>query len=296
VYPASVKTIANQIDAKYPPNPTTHVAQWREYAEDMGNTPSRDGGTVDPTGGTDCAHPAIGSGDPAELASAGDQYATRHNGFMYFHSIIDNTAECDANVVPLGTLLPNGTPSPAGHLATDLSSASTTPMFGFITPNLCDDGHDATCAGTNSSGTKTGGLVGADAWLSHWMPLILASPAYRSGTMLVVVTFDESDITDTNADASCCKEPSGPNTVAPGNAGAKKDKTAPGGGQVGALLLDPLYVAPGTVDVTGSYNHYSALRSYEDLLGLTTGGADGLGHLGFAAQAGLKPFGTDVFK
>jgi hypothetical protein len=37
------------------------------------------------------------------------------------------------------------------------------------------------------------------------------------------------------------------------------------------------------------------LRSYEDLLGLTKGGADGQGHLGFAATAGLAPFGPDVF-
>jgi hypothetical protein len=61
------------------------------------------------------------------------------------------------------------------------------------------------------------------------------------------------------------------------------------------VLLNPRYIKPGTVDVTGSYNHYSALRSYEDLLGLTTGGSDGHGHLGFAGAAGLQPFGTDVF-
>jgi hypothetical protein len=38
------------------------------------------------------------------------------------------------------------------------------------------------------------------------------------------------------------------------------------------------------------------LRSYEDLLGLTTGGADGKGHLGYAATTGMAPFGQDVFK
>jgi hypothetical protein len=43
------------------------------------------------------------------------------------------------------------------------------------------------------------------------------------------------------------------------------------------------------------YNHYSALRSYEDILGITRGGDDGLGHLGFAARPGLEPFGKDVF-
>jgi hypothetical protein len=67
----------------------------------------------------------------------------------------------------------------------------------------------------------------------------------------------------------------------------------PGGGRIGALLLNPTYVHVGTTDPsTATYNHYSALRTYEDLLGLT-GGADGQGHLGFAVTA--HSFGTDVF-
>jgi hypothetical protein len=71
--------------------------------------------------------------------------------------------------------------------------------------------------------------------------------------------------------------------------------TAPGGGQTGAVLLNRRLIRPGTENATGSYNHYSALRSYEDILGLTSGGADGLGHIGFAAAPGLVPFGPDVF-
>ena len=142
VYPSSVQTIANQLDAKYPPNPKTHVASWRGYDQDMGNTPSHDGGVADPTGGTDCAHPAMGATDTAEFATSADQYTTRHNPFVWFHSIIDNVAECDANVVPLGTLGPSGQPLPSGHLAVDLSREKTTPRFAFITPNLCSDGHD----------------------------------------------------------------------------------------------------------------------------------------------------------
>ena len=189
----------------------------------MGNDPTRDGGVADPTGGTDCAHPTVGGTDGAAIAEAADRYATRHNPFMYFHSIIDNTAECDANVVPLGKTTV-GTPSTfngaqlpdtfTGHLATDLSSEATTPKFGFITPNLCDDGHDATCAGTNVEGGKTGGLTGADLWLKHWMPLIMASPSYQSGQMLVVITSDEGDVTDTTA---CCNEQPGPNWAFPGH-------------------------------------------------------------------------------
>ena len=37
------------------------------------------------------------------------------------------------------------------------------------------------------------------------------------------------------------------------------------------------------------------LRSIEDLLGVTTGGSDSQGHLGYAGAADLKPFGADVF-
>ena len=296
VYPASVPTIASQLDAKYPPNPTSHVAAWRAYEQDMGNTPSRDGGSPDPTGGTDCGHPAIGAPDTAEVATPADQYTSRHNPFVWFHSVIDDTAECDANVVPLGTLGPNGTPSPTGHLAQDLRSESTTPRFGFVTPNLCDDGHDGTCAGLNSAGGQAGGLTAADGFLRAWMPLVFDSPAYKHGDMLVVITFDESDVSGgAGAATACCNEHPGPNTPAPGNAGAATDSAAPGGGQIGALLLNPRYIVPGSTDTKGSYNHYSALRSYEDLLGLTTGGSDGEGHLGFAASKGLVPFGTDVF-
>jgi hypothetical protein len=313
VYPAPTSTtngaptIADQLDAVDPPDPVTHVASWREYAEDMGNDPTRDGGTTDPLGGTDCAHPTVGGTDHAVVAEAADQYATRHNPFMYFHSIIDNTAECDANVVPLGAVAVgtpstlNGTQLPdtfTGHLANDLSSESTTPKFGFITPNLCNDGHDATCAGTNVEGGKTGGLTAADLWLKHWMPLIMASPSYKSGQMLVVITSDEGDDTDTTA---CCNEQPGPNWAYPGHspllgAAPTTPGADPGGGRIGTLLLNSTYIQPGTVDTTGYYNHYSALRSYEDLLGLTTGGTDGEGHLGFAAAPGLMPFGQDIFQ
>jgi phosphatidylinositol-3-phosphatase len=297
VYPSSVQTIANQLDAKYKPNATTHVASWRAYEQDQGNTPARDDGTPDPSGGTDCAHPAVGAPDTAEIATASDQFTTRHDPMVFFHSIIDNTAECDANVVPLGTLTASGTPSPTGHLAQDLSSEKTTPRFAFITPNLCNDGHDATCAGPNSVGTNVGGLAGADQFLKSWMPLILNSPAYKKGDTMVVITFDESEVAPVPSQGytqSCCGESSGPNTHAPGDAELSSD-SATGGGQIGAVLLAPKYIKAGSTDSTGSYNHYSALRSYEDLLGLTTGGTDGKGHLGYAATAGLKPFGKDVF-
>ena len=144
VFPAAVTTLASQLTAKR--------LTWKGYEEDMGNDPSRDGGTT-------CGHPTVGAKtDATTTAVVGDGYTTRHNPFLYFHSIIDNTTACNKDVVPLGSTtgaMPAGTPAGVTGLVTDLKSASTTPNFSFITPNLCDDGHDYPCTNT------TGGAKGA---------------------------------------------------------------------------------------------------------------------------------------
>lgn len=80
----------------------------------------------------------------------------------------------------------------------------------------------------------------------------------------------------------------------------------PGGGRVGSLLIGPT-IKPNSAS-TVHYNHYSWLRTMEDIFsvadgddelplpaGTVSGGIDGKGHLGFAAQPGLWPFGPDVF-
>ena len=93
VYPAptntthGAQTIADQLDAIYAPARSSNSASWRMYAEDMGNDPARDFGVIDPMGGTDCAHPPIDGVDSSNSAATNDQYATRHNPFVYFHSI-----------------------------------------------------------------------------------------------------------------------------------------------------------------------------------------------------------------
>jgi hypothetical protein len=183
-------------------------------------------------------------------------YATRHDPFVYFHSIIDSPV-CSANVVPLT------------GLAGDLQSVGTTPNLTYITPNLCDDGHDDPCV----DGRK-GGLVAIDAFLRSTVPQITSSPAYLKDGMLVI-TFDEADGGDTSA---CCNEQPGPNTAQPG-------RTGPGGGRVGAVVLSR-FITPGTVtDVP--YNHYALLRSMEDVFGLA--------YLGYAARSDLAAFGSDVY-
>jgi hypothetical protein len=333
VFPAPSKTkrgaqtIGDQLDRKFSKEherddeherERAHRLNWRSYAEDMGDDLQRDYGTPDAMGGATCAHPPINGVDHSNSAAANDQYATRHNPFVYFHSVIDNVQRCNDHVVPLGKLTLGNEDVPdsfQGHLYEDLQNKETTPKFMFVTPNLCNDGHDATCAAPNVEGTQNasgkniGGLVSADLWLKHWMPMIFASPAYQSGKMLVVLTFDESGFNDSRAcaelDQSKCNSPTGPNVTNPGFSpilGIFKAQVPPtatyqyaGGGQVGAVLFNRDLIEPGSVNTVGVYNHFSALRSYEDLLGLTEGGDDGHGHLGFAATAGMQPFGQDVF-
>ncbi|MDX6702220.1 MAG: phosphatidylinositol-3-phosphatase [Baekduia sp.] len=241
-YPASVKTVADQLEAE--------GLTWKGYMEDMGNDPVRDNGTT-------CAHPALGTPDNTQQAGATDQYATRHNPFVYFHSIIDRPA-CAARDVPLTAL------------SRDLAGTAATPNLSFITPDLCNDGHDATCADGGP-----GGLPAADAFLRTWVPRITGSPAYRRNGLLLI-TFDEAG-TDGSA---CCGEQPGPNTPAPGG-----QTGGPGGGRTGAVMLSP-FIRPGTTS-SYDYNHYSALRSIED--------AFGLAHLGYAGAPGLRPFGRDIF-
>jgi hypothetical protein len=245
VYPASVGTLPGQLEAS--------GLTWKAYLEDMGNDPAREPAT--------CAHVAVGAPDRTASASARDQYATKHNPFVYFHSIIDERARCAAAVVNL-VALPR-----------DLRSAAGTANFSFIVPNLCNDGHDQPCADG-----RRGGLHEIDAFLRQWVPLITRSPAFRDSGLLVI-TFDESDARGSQGSSACCDERGLPGArYQPGFNG-------PGGGPVGAVVLSP-FVKAGTVSSV-PYNHYSLLRTIEAIFALP--------RLGYAGQSGLRAFGADVF-
>jgi hypothetical protein len=242
VYPAGVPTLMSQLDAK--------GLTWRGYMDGMGADPIRESST--------CGHPVVGTADTTEVATPLDQYATRHDPFVYFHGVIDNQASCDAHVVNLS------------QLTVDLASVAATPNYTFITPNLCNDGHDAPCANGGP-----GGLAQADAFLQTWVPRITSSPAFKQDGLLIVA-FDEG-VGDASA---CCGEAPGPydqaHGIQPGGSG-------PGGGVVGAVLLSP-FIAHG-VRSTVSYNHYSMLASVEDLFGLAR----------LAGANGTTAFGDDIY-
>jgi hypothetical protein len=238
VYPPAIQTIGSQLAA------AGHT--WRQYAEGMASIPA--------SAPTACRHQPINSQDTWQGSTdPKDQYATRHVPFVYFHSVIDDQKSCAAHVVDLN------------RLPGDLANGSAAPEYIFITPDVCSDGHDATCANPN----RPGGYKGIEAFLRAWVPRILNSTAYKQDGLLVV-NFDEASTADTGA---CCGEPTGPDSPKPGISG-------PGGGRVGAILLSPC-LEPGSVDKT-PYNHFSLLRTAEDLFHVP--------HLGYAGKAGLAPF------
>jgi phosphatidylinositol-3-phosphatase len=245
VYPPMVRTLPDQLEAA--------GLTWKGYMEDMGKDPAREAPA--------CGHVRVGQPDTTQLARPSDQYAARHDPFVYFHSIIDDQRRCAAHVVDLE------------RLAQDLASRATTPNYVFITPNLCDDGHDAYCVDG-----RRGGLAAIDTFLKKWVPLIERSTAFRADGLLVI-TFDESAGTGPEGSSACCGERPLPGALyAPGFGG-------PGGGRIGAVVLSP-FVRPGTLSAV-PYNHYALLRTVEAIFGL--------GYLGYAAEPDLEVFGADVF-
>ena len=103
---------------------------------------------------------------PCYVGSAGE-YAQKHDPFIYFNDIRTDPSRCDRIV-------------PYSSLASDFSSPSTAPNFAFVTPNLCNDGHDCPLSTT-------------DTWLSREVPGLLDSPAFASSPSLLVITYDEGE-------------------------------------------------------------------------------------------------------
>lgn len=278
---------ANGVGCLYPNNFPTLVDEmdlhnlmfntqlsWRGWMEDMAleqeGEPRATGRPADNT----CVGPALNDVDGTNGADTTEQYAARHNPFLFYRSIIggteptaDDLERCDSNVIDLRS----GSPTQQlPGLKVALQSRATTPNYNLIVPDNCHNAHDSAtqCEGTSGG---PGGLLEADRFLSEWVPTIMQSPAYREAGMLVIL-FDEANFGqgDPQEDyAACC----GQDILLDG--GLQKHGGAdlglngllgPGGGRFGAVVLSP-FTQPGLENDT-PYNHYSMLRALENLFGL----------------------------
>ena len=134
VYPNTVLTVADQV--------TAAGKQWKAYLADMGDST--------------CVHANSNAADDGVLPGAGPDYDTRHNPFVYFHSLLD-LGSCESDDVGIQ------------HLSKDLHAVKHTPTYAFIAPG------------------SQAGLSSEDAFLKRWVPAILASPAYKQDGVLMIV-------------------------------------------------------------------------------------------------------------
>jgi hypothetical protein len=138
------------------------------------------------------------------LANSG-RYAVRHNPAAYYTGV---RRRCAAQDVPLSGI--RGLSAP----------------FTFVTPNLCHDMHSCP-------------VQDGDRWLAGWLPRLLRTREYRSGSTVVFITWDEDD-------------------------GAAHQHIP--------TLVVSRHTRPGTRSAT-AFDHYSMLASTEEILGLPKLGA-----------------------
>jgi hypothetical protein len=172
-------------------------------------------------------------------------------------------------------------------------------------PTIVSDDTGRAVTGTNIPANSYVGAV------VNTGPLTAATPTSPVTTgSFQLVSQDGTPVTPTGPLGTITLSAEGdPTDLAPGQtADPLWDATDPttGGGDTGSVLISP-FIKPGTVS-TVYYNHYSWLRTMEDIFsvsaghdhtklpaGTVSGGLDRRGHLGYAAQFGLRGFGRDVF-
>jgi hypothetical protein len=204
------------------------------------------------------------------------------------NAYIDRPSTCLAQTVPslpsTDCLVGGGTIGPAGA-KTDATAYAATG-----TSTIFDPGIAATDEGRAVSGTgiPTGAFVGT----VTDEPTVAATATDKASTGFFTLVNSSGVALDTTAAVSGITLAA--DTTANDPLYDATDATN-GGGDTGSVLISP-YIKPGSISTT-YYNHYSWLRTMEDLFDVApySPGIDGEGHIGYAAQPGLAPFGSDVF-
>jgi hypothetical protein len=170
---------------------------------------------------------------PRACSTSDPPYNTYHDPAHWYSDLRTPTNTCATHDVPLVPALGN-----------DLT-AHALPTYVWITPNDCHNMHwVAGCTEPKAQAIKTG-----DAWLGQIVPRVLASPSYRAGRTLVLITWDEGSGTSTKG--VDCTDP--------------KVYTQQASCLIPTYVLSA-YVRPGSRD-TSDQNLYSLLATTEDVLG-----------------------------
>ncbi len=114
-------------------------------------------------------------------------YKIGHDPPIFYTAI--SAVECRDRVVPVASLTAR-----AGAFYADLER-SALPSVAWVTPSRMDDG-EARCA-------RPCELRSADTWLRRFVALVAAAPAYRDGSVLVLVSYDEGTGPDNRFGENC---------------------------------------------------------------------------------------------
>lgn len=121
------------------------------------------------------------SGGGCSLLHTSNYYDNDHNPFVYYNNIYGNGSRC-ANIV-------NANPGTSGYLAfptallQDLNGTNP-PNFLWLTPNLCNQGHNI-CRPLNNTVSQS------NQYLSLLVPKILNSNLFRTQNAALFITWDE---------------------------------------------------------------------------------------------------------
>jgi phosphatidylinositol-3-phosphatase len=156
-----------------------------------------------------------------------DLYEGGHNPAIWFLPIRDECLRSNVDLDELDHDLP------AGRL----------PSFAWIVPNEDHNMH-------TSAGGSDRRITTADTWLRELMTRLVATPEYADGSMVVIVTWDEGDLSGAPFNRDCLRP------------ALSRDESC----HVATLIVSK-WVQPGTQSST-PFSHYSILKTSERLLGL----------------------------
>ncbi len=172
---------------------------------------------------------------PCDKSSAWP-YKIGHDPAIFYAGI--SAAQCRARVVPVPSLTAR-----SGPFYDDLRG-SALPSLAWVTPSRVNDGENR-CRGRCQ-------LRFADRWLRRFLTLVTAAPAYRDGSVLVLVTYDEGRGFDNRFGENCADKEAD-------LAGLQPSCHVP-------LFVVWQYARPGS---NGTFfTVYSITRTVEDLFGL----------------------------
>lgn len=140
--------------------------------------------------------------------NGGAYYDPRHIPALYYTAI---RSACQQRVIPM-------TDPP------DLSR-----RFTIVVPNMIDDMHMTDVTVDIPARIKAG-----DDWLRGYLPKLLATPEYQAGKTVILITWDEGQLNDSNL----------------------------------PLIVVSPFVNPGAKE-TGKFTHYSLLHSMQEMMGLS---------------------------